>query len=160
MRSSLVLWIALVICACGSRTELDAPPRSCAPVVTREVSIPSTTPWTDTGVDVSAGTDVAIHASGKVRYGPMAAQQTDANGGNFDGQQLFATSIFPTVAVCSLIGRVGDAPVPKKDGFVGTDYHETMTASGRLFLGFNDQKNQFNDNSGAFDVSITTTDCH
>ena len=149
--------VALVICACGSRTELDAPRGSCSPA-THELSVPSTTTWTDTGLDVSAGTDVAIHASGKVRYGSMAPQQTDANGGNFDGQQFFTTAIFPKAPVCSLIGRVGDAPVPAKDGFVGTDYHETMTASGRLYLGFNDQKNQFGDNSGAFDVSITI-DC-
>lgn len=125
--------------------------------VTRELNVPVTQPWTDTGIDVSAGTSVTIHASGTVRYGPMAAQKTDANGGNFDGQQFFTTAIYPKAPVCSLIGRAGDAPLPSKNGFVGVDYHETMTASGRLYLGFNDQANQFNDNSGAFDVSITTS---
>jgi hypothetical protein len=57
-----------------------------------------------------------------------------------------------------LIGRAGDTPVPKQNGFVGADYHETMTAAGKLYLGFNDQEDQFGDNSGAFDVTITTTD--
>lgn len=128
--------------------------------MTHELSVPSTAPWADTGVDVSGGSDVTIHASGTVRYGTMSAQQTNANGGNFDGQQFFSTAIFPNAPVCSLIGRVGDAPVPQKNGFVGVDYHETMTASGRLYLGFNDQKNQFGDNSGAFDVSVTIDDCH
>ena len=125
--------------------------------MTREISVPATTPWTDTGVDVSAGSVVKIHASGTVRYGGMAEQQTDANGGNFDGQQFFTTAVFPNAIVCSLIGRVDDAPVPAKNGFVGTDYQGTMTASGRLYLGFNDQKDQFSDNSGAFDVTITTS---
>ena len=153
-----------LLLACGSRTELDAPRDGasdaigapCTPV-TRTLSIPDTSPWTDTGIDVSAGMVVTIHASGKVRYGPLAQQTTDANGGNFDGQQFFSTAVFPNVVVCSLIGRVGNDPVPKKNGFVGTDYQQTMTSSGRLFLGFNDQVGQFNDNSGAFDVSITTS---
>lgn len=148
----------VVLAACGARTELDVIREAgpCAPV-TRELAIPSTQAWTDTGVDVSAGMVVTIHASGTVRYGPMAAQQTDANGGNFDGQQFFATAIYPKAPVCSLIGRAGDAPLPAKNGFVGTSYEETMTASGRLYLGFNDQQSQFDDNSGAFDVSITTS---
>jgi hypothetical protein len=30
-----------------------------------------------------------------------------------------------------------------------------MTASGRLFLGYNDQQPSFEDNSGAFSVTIT-----
>ena len=148
----------LAICACGSRTELDAFHEAgpCSPSA-REITIPITTPWTDTGIDVTAGTLVTIHASGKARYGPLAPQVTDANGGNFDGQQFFPSAVYPKVVVCSLIGRIGDEPVPKKGGFVGVDYEESMTASGRLFLGFNDQVGQFGDNSGAFDVSVTTS---
>jgi hypothetical protein len=53
-----------------------------------------------------------------------------------------------------------DTPVPSGKsgagpGFVGVDYHETMTTSGRLYLGFNDQTDKFGDNSGAFTVTIT-----
>jgi hypothetical protein len=129
---------------------------ACAPV-TRQLQVQGDTPWTDTGADVTPGTEVVIHATGKVRYGTLAAQITDPNGGNFDGQQFFATAVLPKAKVCSLIGRVGDAPVPNANGFVGADYDETMTASGRLFLGFNDQVGSFGDNSGAFDVTLTTT---
>jgi hypothetical protein len=155
--------VSLIFFACGSRTELDAArdatpsaDAACAPI-TRTVSVSGTTPWTDTAIDVSAGTIVTMHASGKVRYGGMPAQITDANGGNFDGQQFFPTAVFPKAVVCSLIGRVGDQPVPKQNGFVGVDYKESMTSSGRLFLGFNDQVGQFGDNSGAFDVSVTSS---
>ncbi len=121
--------------------------------------MPAPQPWTDTGVDVDVGTVVTIHASGTVHYGGLAAQQTDANGGDYTGATYFPKAVYPTAIVCSLIGRVGDAPVPAKNGFVGVDYQETMTAGGRLFLGFNDQADMFGDNSGAFDVSITTS-CH
>jgi hypothetical protein len=100
---------------------------------------------------------VTIDASGTVRYGGAPQQQTDANGGDYTGAQYFSNAVYPTAIVCSLIGRVGDAAVPAKNGFVGVDYHETMIATGRLFLGFNDQTTMFGDNSGAFDVSVTTT---
>jgi len=149
-----------LVCGCGARSQLDAftDAGPCS-AVTKELSVPATTPWTDTGVDVVAGTDVTIHASGIVHYGGAPQQQTDANGGDYTGAKYFSTAVYPTAIVCSLIGRVGDAPVPDKNGFVGVDYHETMTASGRLYLGFNDQTTMFSDNSGAFDVTITTS-CH
>jgi hypothetical protein len=147
----------VILLACGARTELGGK-LVCGAPVTRDVQVPVTTPWSDTGIDVLVGTDVVIHASGTVRYGPMSPQTTDANGGNFDGTSYFPSAVYPKAIVCSLIGRVGDTPVPKQSGFVGVDYHETMTSGGRLFLGFNDQQGQFGDNSGAFDVTITTTD--
>jgi hypothetical protein len=94
-----------------------------------------------------------------VRYGGSPKQVTDANGGDYTGAAYFSTAVYPNAIVCSLIGRVGDVPVPGDHGFVGVDYYDTMSATGRLYLGFNDQVNAFGDNSGAFDVSITTS-CH
>ncbi len=132
---------------------------ACAPS-TFDLQVPIESPWFDTGIDVVSGADVKIHASGTVRYGGNGQQTTDANGGNFDGQKFFSTTVLPTTVVCSLIGKVGDTPVPSGmegdgPGFVGVDYHETMTKSGRLFLGFNDRVGQFGNNSGAFTESIT-----
>ena len=53
----------LAICACGSRTELDAFHEAgpCSPAA-REITIPITTPWTDTGIDVTAGRAVVFSA--------------------------------------------------------------------------------------------------
>ncbi|HEX7602861.1 MAG TPA: hypothetical protein VF316_14695, partial [Polyangiaceae bacterium] len=53
------------------------------------------------------------------------------------------------------------APVPEGApgsgaGFVGSSYDEVMTASGPLFLGYNDQRDWFYDNVGSFTVTITT----
>lgn len=162
MRGALLV---ACVAACGARTELggvivdtqgDA---ACAPS-TFDLQVPVESPWFDTGIDLASGDDVKMHASGAVRYGPNGPQTTDANGGNFDGQKFFSTAVLPNTVICSLIGKVGDTPVPSGTsgdgpGFVGTDYHETMTTSGRLFLGFNDQVGQFGDNSGAFEVTIT-----
>jgi hypothetical protein len=158
--------VATLVAACGSRTELDVDHEdssvdACGATSTITLQIPSDAPWSDTGIGVSAGTVLVIHASGVVRYGPNAPQTTDANGGNFDGQQFFSTAVVPKATICSLIGRVGDAPVPagkagEGDGFVGVDYEETMSVTGELFLGFNDQVGEFGDNSGSFTVIITT----
>jgi hypothetical protein len=75
--------------------------------------------------------------------------------------------VLPTAVVVSLIGKVGgttavDTGAPLLEGapddgpgFVGASYDEIVVESGRLFLGFNDQKQAFGDNSGAFTVTIT-----
>ncbi len=187
-------WLLAVtlVCACGARTELDdgdfvsggandvsndavrdaAVGDECLPNVTTTLQIPITSPWFDTGIDVAVGTELTIHAAGIVRYGPHPPQTTDANGGNFDGQQFFSSAVLPDVIICSLIGKVGgtttigtgttlpvgDGVSGKGAGFVGIDYHAIVTTAGRLFLGFNDQTGDFGDNSGAFTVTITTSD--
>lgn len=161
MSLRVVLAVAAALAACGARTDLGAARGGDASCETREITIQvsSLAPWTDTGIDVDAGAEIRITASGTVHYGGLAEQVTDANGGNFDGQKFFSTAVLPSAVVCSLIGRIGDAPVPEGTpgdgaGFVGVSYDEIAPASGRLFLGFNDQKQAFGDNSGAFSVTI------
>ncbi len=162
-----VLWLALLVCGCGARSTLDAPTADRCAGETASLEVPSATPWFDTGVDVIAGQRLRITATGMVRYGENAQQVTDADGGHYTGKKLFATAVLPTTVVCSLIGKVGGttaidtgAPLPEGTpsggpGFVGVSYDEIVLESGRLFLGFNDQKQTFGDNSGAFTVTIT-----
>ena len=178
--------VAVVLVACGARTQLDAisddaatrdadardtAPRdarveaACGTVVTLQV--PGDGPWFDTSVDVVAGERLRITASGVVRYGGDAKQVTDPNGGDYTGAQFFSTAVLPNTIICSLIGKVGGTtavdtgtPLPEGTpgdgpGFVGTSYDEIVPESGRLFLGFNDQRQAFSDNSGAFTVTIT-----
>jgi hypothetical protein len=162
---------ALVLFACGGRTELgttiveqgDAACR--APVV---LQIPATVAWTDTGIDVREGSRLTINATGKVVYGTMSTQVTDANGGNFDGQKFFPGAVLPNTIIVSLIGKTGGTtaldtgtplPVGKPGsgpGFVGVATDVVVGRTGRLFLGFNDQRANFGDNSGAFTVTIST----
>lgn len=135
--------------------------------VTYGFSVPNNVPWMDTGIDVGAGNQLTITATGSVVYGPFAEQVTDANGGDFTGQQFFPTAVYPTTIIVSLIGKTGGdttigtgTPLPegtpgKGPGFVGTSYNQIVLTGGRLFLGFNDQTTAFGDNSGAFYVNVT-----
>jgi hypothetical protein len=68
-------------------------------------------------------------------------------------------------AACTFRDRVGAGGRQRREhasgtlnsgpGFVGASYDEIVIESGRLFLGLNDQKQTFDDNSGAFTVTIT-----
>ncbi len=172
----LAIAAAVTLGGCGARTGLgvaggsgagDAGPRDAACVsrtLTRQVPVAS--PWFDTGIDLVAGARLVVHATGTVRYGGGGLQLTDANGGNFDGQKFFGSAVLPGAVVVSLIGKTGGsatvgtgAPVPEGTpgdgtGFVGTSYDRTVPSGGRLFLGFNDQRDAFGDNSGAFTVAV------
>jgi len=164
-QGAFAIVVASALVACGARTELDAPlDAPCARSSTLDVPVDA--PWFDTGIDVVAGERLRVSALGIVRYGGDAKQVTDANGGNFDGQQFFSTAVLPDTVVCSLVGKVGGStavdtgtPLPEGTpgdgpGFVGTTYDEIVPTSGRLFLGFNDQRQAFGDNRGSFAVTI------
>lgn len=166
----VTLGLVLLVCGCGARSSLELPhdedDEKCAHGTT-SAQVPSTTPWTDTGIDVTAGQRVQITATGTVRYGEKKEQVTDADGGTYTGKKFFKTAVLPDTVVVSLIGKVGgttavDTGTPLVEGmqnegpgFVGISYDEILPESGRLFLGFNDQKQAFGDNSGAFTVAIT-----
>jgi len=166
---------------CGARTELavsasDAASDSasgseagaCASLQA-SLQIPSESPWSDTGIDVVSGMTLSIEASGTVSYFGSNEKLTGPDGGNWDGQKFFADAVLPNTIVVSLIGKVGGStaldtgtPLPEGTsgdgpGFVGSSYEGVVHASGRLFLGFNDQRPAyaFADNSGSFSVTIT-----
>jgi hypothetical protein len=139
---------------------------SASAVVFPPMNIPSTTAWTDTGINVNPGDQLVISATGLVVYGPIAPQVTGPNGTNYDGTQFFADGVYPTTTIVSLIGKVGGtttigtgSSVPEGTpgngpGYVGASYNQIMTSSGRLFLGFNDRVPFYGDNSGSFTVNI------
>jgi hypothetical protein len=131
-------------------------------------SVPITAPWYDTGIDVTAGQAVNITASGTVRFGPFSSQTTDPNGGDsFGGTTFDALAVYPNTVVVSLIGKIGGTTAIGTGtpllagvagnglGFVGSTYSQLASTSGRLFLGFNDEVNQFFDNSGTFSVLVS-----
>lgn len=132
-----------------------------------DVSVPSISPWFDTGIDLTAGTFIKIAASGTVIYGSLSAQTTGPDGGNYILPNYFSDAVLPDTFIVSLIGKIGGTtavgtgiPVPegilgKGPGFVGSAYGEIIPTSGRLFLGFNDRVPSFGDNSGSFVVTVT-----
>ena len=132
------------------------------------LSVPSTTAWTDTGIFVNSGTTLSIQASGTVVYGYLPQQVTGPGGTNYDGQQFFPGGVLPSTTIVSLIGKIGGTtalgtgtPVPEGlagngPGYVGSSYNQFIGTGGELFLGFNDQTTAFGDNSGSFEVIVTT----
>jgi hypothetical protein len=137
-------------------------------LTTYNLTVPITAPWYDTGIDVTAGTQLQISASGTVTFGPFFGQTTGPNGGDsFGGTTFDPLAIYPGTVVVSLIGKIGGttavgtgtllpAGVPGNgSGFVGTSYDQVISNSGRLFLGFNDETGQFGDNSGSFSATVT-----
>ena len=129
-----------------------------APVATSGVSgnnnggitVNGNQPWTDTGIDVRAGDQVAFSSSGQIRIAsgnaPEATAGPDGSSAFFAPRNNYPV---PAMAVGGLIGRVGTgAPFP-----IGSNNQRIrMPANGRLYLGVNDDG--FGDNSGAFNVTV------
>jgi len=131
------------------------------------LDVPSTVPWTDTGINIAAGSQLIITATGTVHYSYSSYQVCDANGGDYSGAQFLSDVMLPNTVCHSLVGKIGGTtavgdgtPVPEGTpgdgpGFVGTSYSEVIPTGGELFLGFNDNPAVFWDNSGSFSVTVT-----
>ncbi len=114
------------------------------------ITVNGNQPWTDTGIDVKAGDQVAFSTSGQIRIAGGNAPEAAAGP---DGSSAFNAPRnnypVPIMAVGGLIGRVGTgAPFP-----IGSNNQRIrMPANGRLYLGVNDDG--FGDNTGAFNVTV------
>jgi hypothetical protein len=134
---------------------------------TYSLSIPAVSPWTDTGINLFAGQEILITASGSVIAGSAPGSDVDPNGvgPTHDGTRVVNDTVLPQTVSLTLIGKVGGTtaigdgtPLPeglsgKGVGFIGSSYDRIVPISGRLFLGFNDDV--FGDNSGSFSVSLS-----
>lgn len=110
----------------------------------RDVTVSARDAWTDTGIDVREGQVVYFEARGEITWGP----------GRHDGPEGERNSPYnehrpiPNRPAASLIGRVGADPF-----FIGNEKGPIrVRASGRLFLGVNDDYLQ--DNRGSFRVTV------
>ncbi len=110
--------------------------------------IPSQRPWTDTGINVKAGQEIRLLATGTIHgcrgpkrdwaYGPWGPDGKLFEQGHVAaaGMRLFA-----------LVGRIGG-----KEFHVGSNASITAPANGRLHLGVSDSYHS--DNVGAFTVEV------
>ena len=112
----------------------------------RTVTVSSTSPWTDTGVDLRRGQEIQVRATGKVKWGPGRNDGPNGEGGN----HYNAARPLPDRPAASLIGRTGD----RDDIFFigGESGAIRIRDGGRLYLGINDDFLQ--DNSGTFKVTV------
>ncbi len=113
----------------------------------REVRVHGATAWTDTGIEVRGGREVYFEASGEVRWGKDRRDDAGGEGGN----HYNANRPMPRRPGGALIGKIGSNSndyflIGKEQGPI------RMPASGRLFLGINDDF--LADNGGAFSVMV------
>ena len=112
----------------------------------------------DTGIDLRAGDQVTIAASGNITAGQRAGVVSP------DGARLGAGSIFgtnrrpiPTAGVGALIGYILQANgQPSQVFLVGSQATLTTPVDGRLYLLVNDDN--YGDNSGSFSARIVYPD--
>jgi hypothetical protein len=121
--------------------------RSSAPANARSVVVPSNVQWTNTGFNVSRGQYLRFEPSGEIRLSTNGEDIARAAGALSFRHADKAT--IPSIPVGALIGRIGNGQ-PFSIGDTTNAFD--MPASGRLFLGVNDDHVQ--DNSGNFVVKV------
>jgi hypothetical protein len=121
------------------------------------ITVPGNQPWTDTGLDLATGSSVSITASGTIKIAPEDPGKTPAGDPNCvgpSGRKIDPTAetwLTPGLTCWSLVGRIGDgAPFQ-----VGTSLSISVETAGRLYLGINDEKGRFGNNSGSWTANIT-----
>jgi hypothetical protein len=122
--------------------------------------VPGNQPWTDTGLDLAVGGSVSITASGTIKVAPEDPGKTPAGDPNCvgpTGRKIDPTAetwLIPGLTCWSLVGRIGGG-TPFE---VGTNLNVSVQTAGRLYLGVNDEKGRFGNNSGSWTVDITFSD--
>jgi hypothetical protein len=114
----------------------------------RTVVVTANVPWSDSGIDVRAGQEIYLAATGIIRWGP--GDRRDGPDGE-RSSPVNAGRPMPNRAAGALIGKVG-----AESGdlfFLGSQEGPIrMRSSGRLFLGINDDV--LTDNQGNFRVLV------
>jgi hypothetical protein len=112
----------------------------------REIAVDSTQRWTDAGVNVVRGQAIHLHARGMVRMSDNARDLASPAGSRMGRRAPEAP--LPQHPAGALIGRIGTSATM----FVGSNTPIYAPASGRLYLGVNDD--HLADNEGTFQVTI------
>jgi hypothetical protein len=120
------------------------------------VTVVATNAFTDSGLDVQAGTTVTIAASGKVQYQRDVGSTVTPAGIPWGphcraGVGLAHNAPFPVpgVACWSLIGKIGAG----RPFAIGTSQTFSADSTGKLLLGIND--NYLPDNSGFWTATVS-----
>jgi hypothetical protein len=101
--------------------------------------------WYATGLTVTSGQLLAIKASGVAGAIPSVNEGPNGGSTTASGTSFLA----PGLPIGSLVARIGPTGTPFK---VGEAYQATASASGELYLGYNDSR--CTDNHGSFSVTF------
>jgi hypothetical protein len=127
--------------------EAPAPGTPAAPPGSRTVVVPGNVAWTNTGFNVSRGQRLNFQPSGEARLSFNGDDVATAAGAK--SYRFADKAPIPSIPVGALIGRIGNGQ-PFSIGNPEGPY--PMPASGRLYLGINDD--HLADNSGNYVVHI------
>lgn len=119
-------------------------------VATRTVTVPGTAAWTDTGIDLAAGQQLTITASGTVIHDLAGNNGCDPAGE--PGTSGHGANVIGCPDHASLIAKVGEAGAPF---YVGRTYSVPAAAAGRLYLGVNDS--DLSNNGGSYSANVAVT---
>lgn len=138
-RWSWVVAVAVVpvaiIAGCGG-----APQQAVVTVVGNQV-------WTDSGIAVKSGQTISVEAKGTVWANPTLSYGPEGEPNRPDWKKY---SVIAEAPHLGLIAKIGEDTTPF---FLGRSYQARVAASGRLYLGVND--NDASNNSGEFTVTVT-----
>jgi len=112
----------------------------------------------DTGIDLRAGDQVIITATGNITAGPRAGV-VSPEGGRLSAGSIFGTNArpLPTAGVGALIGYIVSSNGQTSQPFyIGSQSTLTSPVDGRLYLMVNDDN--YSDNSGSFSARIVYPD--
>jgi hypothetical protein len=110
----------------------------------------------DTGIDLRSGDQVTITATGNITAGRRAGV-VSPEGGRVGAASIIGTYPVPNAGVGALIGFIRLTSGQVSQAFyVGSQLTFNAPADGRLYLLANDDN--YNDNSGSFDVRIVYLD--
>ena len=116
------------------------------------ISVPGNSQGTDTGVDLHAGDQVTITATGTVNTGPRSGNASP-DGGRVGIGSLFGEYPVPNAGAGALIAYIQQPNGQNTTPFlIGSQQTFSSPADGRLILLINDDN--YSDNSGSFSVRI------
>ena len=142
-----------VAATAGPSIPPTAPPsgseRTAETVVGRSVDVPGTSAWVDTGVDVQAGQEVRVDASGRVFHNETESVPPDGT----PQPRRRGSDVLPERGHGALLGRFGEDGAPF---FVGSSALLIVQDAGRLYLGINDLG--VDNNAGAFAATVVVED--
>jgi hypothetical protein len=110
----------------------------------------------DTGIDLRAGDQVTITATGNITAGRRTGV-VSPNGAPLSAVSVFSTRPVPTAGTGALIGYIQQSNGQASQPFlIGNQVTLTAASDGRLFLLVNDDN--YSDNSGSFSARIQYPD--
>ena len=131
----------------GAQNQPPGDQPSQAPGRARTVVVPGNVQWTNTGVNVARGQLVRFEGSGEIRLSFNGDDMARPAGAL--SNRMAQNAPIPTIPAGALIGRIGNGQ-PFPIGNPGDAVN--MPASGRLFLGVNDD--HVADNSGNYVIRM------